>query len=134
MSAEALAVVLPPVQDGRVARRVLVVDDHQGFREAARRLLDAPGYEVVGEAETGEEAVEAARWLRPDVVLLDVQLPGIDGFAVAELLAQAESPPVVVLVSNRPRSAYRRRLQGAPAAGFISKPELTLASVEALVA
>ena len=123
------------VHDAGVAiRRVLVVDDHQGFRAAARRLLDSPGFEVVGEAESGEEAVEAARWLRPDLVLLDVQLPGIDGFAVAELLSQSDVPPTVVLVSNRPRSAYRRRLLGAPAAGFISKPELTLASVEALVA
>ncbi len=123
------------VHDAGVAvRRVLVVDDHPGFRAAARRLLDAPGYEVVGEAETGEAALEAARWLHPDLVLLDVQLPGIDGFAVAERLSLTETPPVVVLLSNRPRSAYRRRLQNAPAAGFISKPELTLASVEALVA
>lgn len=125
-----------PVEDTvRVApRTVLVVDDHAGFRAAARRLLDAPGFDVVGEAGTGEDAVEAVRTLRPDVVVLDVQLPGIDGFAVAELLASGEHRPTVVLVSNRPRSAYRRRLEDAPAAGFITKADLTLASLEAVVA
>ena len=62
---------------------VLVVDDHQGFRSRARLLLEADGYEVVGEAADGRSALAEARRLRPDLVLLDVQLPDLDGFEVA---------------------------------------------------
>ncbi len=68
-------------------KRVLIVDDHDGFRATARRTLETGGFEVVGEAADGEAALEAARELRPDVVLLDVQLPGIDGFEVSRKLS-----------------------------------------------
>jgi DNA-binding NarL/FixJ family response regulator len=74
---------------------------------------------------TGESAVEAARSLRPEVVLLDIQLPGLDGFAVAERLAAGAEPPVVVLISSRGEHTYRRRLAGSPARGFISKDEFS---------
>jgi DNA-binding NarL/FixJ family response regulator len=116
-----------------MARRVLVVDDHPGFRAAARRMLTAEGFEVVGEAPTGEAALDAAREHEPDIVLLDIQLPGIDGLAVAELLAELDPAPAVVLVSSRPAATYRRRLSAASVAGFIAKAELTGASVSALV-
>jgi len=65
---------------------LLIVDDHPGFRSLARRLLEAGGFEVVGEAADGHAAIAAARTLRPDVVLLDIQLPDIDGFEVTALL------------------------------------------------
>ncbi len=68
---------------------VLIVDDHPSFRLSARRMLEAYGYTVVGEAEDGERALAAAEELKPDLVLLDVQLPDIDGFEVAERLAAA---------------------------------------------
>ena len=70
-----------------MAATVLIVDDHPGFRAAARRLLELEGYHVVGEAQDGESAIVAARELRPDFVLLDVQLPDIDGFEVAERMS-----------------------------------------------
>ena len=76
-----------------MAWSVLIVDDHAGFRSGARALLEADGFDVLGEAADGESAVEQARRLRPQVVLLDVQLPGIDGFAVAESLAAEPSGP-----------------------------------------
>jgi DNA-binding NarL/FixJ family response regulator len=104
---------------------VLIVDDHQGFRLGARALLEADGFDVVGEAADGESAIEQARRLRPEVVLLDVQLPGLDGFAVAERLAAEPDAPLVVLVSNRGARAYRSRLARTPARGFISKEELS---------
>jgi DNA-binding NarL/FixJ family response regulator len=104
---------------------VLIVDDHAPFRERARALLEADGFRVVGEAADGDSAVEAARGLRPDVVLLDVQLPGLDGFAVAERLAAGADPPTVVLISSRGADAYRRRLRASPARGFIAKAELS---------
>ena len=76
-----------------MAWSVLIVDDHAGFRSSARALLEADGFDVLGEAADGESAVEQARRLRPQVVLLDVQLPGMDGFAVAESLAAEPSGP-----------------------------------------
>jgi DNA-binding NarL/FixJ family response regulator len=108
-----------------VSRTVLIVDDHDGFRAGARALLEADGFEVVGEAADGETALEAVFRLRPDVVLLDVQLPGLDGFAVAERLAAERDPPAVVLISSRAADAYRRQLATSPARGFIAKGELS---------
>ena len=104
---------------------VLIVDDHAGFRAGARDLLEAEGFEVLGEAADGESAVEQARLLRPQVVLLDIQLPGPDGFAVAERLAAEPAAPAVVLVSSRGRGAYRARLETTPARGFITKAEFS---------
>ncbi|MFF5288024.1 response regulator [Paractinoplanes globisporus] len=114
-------------------RRVVVVDDHEPFRALVRELLQSAGYEVVGEAGDGEQAVGACTRLRPDVVLLDVQLPGMDGFAVADRLAALDGPPVVVLISNRDVRAYRRRLLASPVRGFIHKPELSAAALAAML-
>src|SRR5690242_9853432 len=99
---------------------VVIVDDHPGFRSSARALLEAAGFEVVGEAGDGVSALAVVDRLRPRIVLLDIQLPGIDGFAVAERLARTGDPPTVVLVSTRDVSSYRRRLAGSPVRGFLS--------------
>lgn len=115
-------------------RTVLIVDDHAAFRERAQALLQGDGFDVVGEAADGEAAIEAARRLRPDVVLLDVQLPGIDGFEVAERLAAGPDPPAVVLISSRGADTYRRRLEGSPARGFIAKAELSGEGLSSLLA
>src|SRR5919198_2684751 len=101
--------------------RVLIVDDHADFREAASTLLETEGFVVVGAAADGDAAVAAAERLRPEVVLLDIQLPGLDGFAVAELLAGTSEPPAVVLISSREAAAYGRRLEAAAARGLIPK-------------
>ena len=118
--------------DSRV--RVLIVDDHADFRSSARALLAAEGYEVVGEAADGSSALLEAVRLRPAIVILDVQLPDVDGFIVAERLAATPDPPAVVLVSTRDESSYRRRLAETSARGFVPKAELSGASVAALVA
>jgi DNA-binding NarL/FixJ family response regulator len=120
--------------DFGVSRRVLIVDDHDGFRSFARALLNAEGFDVVGEAADAESALEAAAKLRPDLVLLDVQLPDGDGFEIAERLAAAAQPPAVVLVSTRDAASYRRRLATTTARGFIPKGELSGAALLALVA
>lgn len=109
-----------------VAPTVLIVDDHPGFRASATTLLSAEGWSVVGEAGDGVSALSAVRALRPSLVLLDVQLPDMDGFAVcAELQATCEHPPVVVLTSTREVGAFRRRLAGSAAVGFVAKADLS---------
>jgi len=108
---------------------VLIVDDHAGFRSAARRLLEEGGFDVVGEAGDGASAVAEVVRLRPELVLLDVQLPDIDGFAVAEQLPS--DGPVVMFTSSRGVASYRRRLEANPGWSFVPKSELT---VEALLA
>ena len=75
-----------------------------GFRSLARRLFTSGGFEVVGEAAEDHAAVTAARQLRPDVVLLDIQLPDIDGFEVTMRLRQNSAGPVIVLTSSRDRT------------------------------
>src|SRR5262249_1255054 len=112
-----------------VARTVLIVDDHADFRLLARELLTRAGYLVVGEAADGMAAVSAPESLRPGVVLLDVQLPDADGFAVAERLAQLGNPPVVLLTSSRDATSYRQRMAASSARGFIPKVELSAASL-----
>lgn len=109
-----------------MAQRVLLVDDHPGFRRMARRLLESGGYDVVGEAGTGAEAIATARLLGPDLVLLDVLLPDTNGVLVAEELAELEQPPSVILISSRLRSELAPLLSGARVLGFLQKDELTV--------
>lgn len=106
---------------------VLIVDDHPSFRASARALLEAEGFDVVGEAESGEEAVAAVDRLAPDVILLDVQLPDMDGFEVARRLTGGETGqgPCVVLVSSRDGSDYGTLVATSGACGFVPKAELT---------
>ena len=112
---------------------MVIVDDHAGFRSSARALLEAEGFDVIGEAGDGASALALVDLLRPRIVLLDIQLPDIDGFDVAERLARTGDPPAVVLVSTRGVSAYRRRLARSPASGFISKSELSGNALSTLV-
>jgi two-component system nitrate/nitrite response regulator NarL len=122
------------VCDDRCVRtRVLIVDDHADFRASAQALLEAEGFTVVGEAASGVAALAAVERLQPDVVLLDVQLPDLDGFAVSERLAAAAGGPRVVLTSGRSRATYGPRVDAAPACGFLAKAELSGASLAALV-
>jgi DNA-binding NarL/FixJ family response regulator len=116
-----------------VGPTVLIVDDHAAFRASARALLEAEGFEVIGEAADGAEAVAAVAGLRPNIVLLDIQLPGVDGLAVAEQLASGPDPPAVVLISSRAAVAYGPRLSETPARGFIPKSRLSGEALEALV-
>jgi DNA-binding NarL/FixJ family response regulator len=111
---------------------VLIVDDHAAFRASARALLQAEGFDVVCEAADGAEAVAAVAVLRPEIVLLDIQLPDLDGLTVAEQLATVPNAPAVVLISSRDAAAYGPRLQAAPARGFIPKSGLSGEALAAL--
>ena len=112
---------------------ILIVDDHPGFRVQARALLEADGFVVVGESQDGGSALRAARSLRPDVVLLDIGLPDVEGFEVARELALDGPPPFVVLTSSRDASSYGPRLANSRVLGFIPKDELSGAALRALV-
>jgi DNA-binding NarL/FixJ family response regulator len=104
---------------------VVIADDHPSFRASARAILQSEGYEVVGEAEDGESAIAATRELHPDVLLLDVQLPDMDGFAVCRQLQLNGGPPAVVLVSSRDACDYGCLITQSGARGFIPKAELS---------
>lgn len=119
------------VEDMR--RSVLIVDDHAAFRAVARELLEAGSFDVVGEAEDGASALARAAELRPDVVLLDIQLPDLDGFAVAERLAECGAPPAIVLISSRSATTFRRRLAANPSWSFIAKSDLSEDALAAAV-
>lgn len=112
---------------------VLIVDDHPSFRASARAILEADGFEVSGEAEDGESAIAAAGRLHPDIVLLDVQLPDLDGFEVARRLRSNGDGPCVVLVSSRDGSDFGPLVEGSGACGFVAKSELSGEAVNALL-
>lgn len=117
-----------------MALTLLIVDDHDEFRRFMVSALHEDGFDVAGEAADGESALTEADRLRPDVVLLDVQLPGIDGFEVARRLAASAHPPTVVLTSGRMASDYGHSIQDAPIRGFIPKQDLSATALTALLA
>jgi DNA-binding NarL/FixJ family response regulator len=116
-----------------MAITVLIVDDHPSFRASARMLLEAEGFEVVGEAPDGRTAIEAVGELRPQMVLLDVQLPDIDGFEVAARISANGSAPAVVLTSSRDVDDLGPLGERTNVRGFIPKSELSGAALEALL-
>jgi DNA-binding NarL/FixJ family response regulator len=110
--------------------RVIVVDDHAPFRANARELLELEGFDVVGEAADGASALALAATVAPELVLLDVGLPDVSGFDLAERLAASAT---VVLVSNRDRSEVTAGAAHSAAAGFIPKEELSGEVLQALL-
>ena len=113
--------------------RVLIVDDHPSFRASARVLLEAEGFEVVGEAADGAQAITEADRLRPEVVLLDVQLPDLDGFDVAARLTADDDAPAVVLTSSRDWSDSAELIVRSGARGFVPKDQLSGSALGALL-
>jgi DNA-binding NarL/FixJ family response regulator len=105
--------------------RLLIVDDHAVFRAVARQLLTMDGFDVVGEAADGAGAISATRDLEPDIVLLDVQLPDLDGFGVADQLSRLTGAPAVVLVSSRSGADYGVQVSRSAARGFLTKSDLS---------
>jgi DNA-binding NarL/FixJ family response regulator len=113
--------------------RIVLIDDHDVFRAEAHELLHAAGYVVVGEAPDAAHGLEEVRRQRPDAVLLDVQLPDEDGFSLAAHIAEEPDAPAVVLISSREAVDYGSRLDRSVATGFIHKPDISRATIEALI-
>ncbi len=113
---------------------VLIVDDHADFRAVARVLVTRGGFQVVGEAATGGEALAAAARLRPQVVLLDVGLPDIDGFTVSRELVRLDPTVKIVLCSVRGRGDYGPQVDTCGAGGFLTKSRLSAESFTSVVA
>jgi two-component system, NarL family, invasion response regulator UvrY len=112
---------------------VLAVDDHETFRVAARAVVAAtPGFELVGEAVSGEDAVATALRLSPDLVLLDVNMPDVDGLQTSRRLAGFQRPPVVVLVSAEEDAASEQEVAGCGAAAFVKKREFSPGTLRAV--
>src|SRR3954449_13039867 len=114
-------------------KTVVIVDDHPSFRSSARLLLESDGFEVVGEAATGQEGVDVALELRPDLVLLDVNLPDIDGFEVATRITADRRPPAGILTSSRDSTDFGPLVEKSGARGFVPKSELSGAALEDLL-
>ena len=114
-----------------MGRRAIVVDDHAAFRASARRLLELTGYDVVAEAGDGASGLALARDLQPELVLLDVALPDMSGFDVADALAGG--PSAIVLVSSRDPADLGRRARESGAVGFIPKDQLSEEAITAVL-
>ena len=111
---------------------IVIVDDDPRFRGIARRLLESEGFEVIGEAADGREALSVAGELEPDIVLLDVQLPDIDGIEVASQLTADGAGPAIVLTSTRDESDFGPQLQQSGARGFVPKGEISAERITSL--
>ena len=114
--------------------RVLIIDDNIAFRAAVRLLLERDGFVVVAEAGTGADGIREAKTHRPDLVLVDVQLPDFDGFEVAERLSGLDVAFDVILTSSLDSADFGALVAGSSALGFIPKAELSASAIQALLA
>lgn len=121
--------VMESPQPGTV--RVLIVDDQLPFREASRMVVEmTDGFEVSGEAENGEHAIALVEELKPDLVLMDVQMPGIDGIETTRRITSVPNPPVVVVMSTHESGDYVEVALAAGAVGFVPKSQFGLDTLD----
>jgi DNA-binding NarL/FixJ family response regulator len=123
----------PVINNAHVGARVFVVDDHVGFRESVRRLLEMEGYLVVGEAADGQTALLRMAELQPEIALVDVHLPDIDGLELASRLRKLVYPPSVILTSSHDGTDLLQFIATSGASGFVPKAELSREAIERLL-
>lgn len=119
--------------DAAVTKSVVIVDDHPSFRASARAVLESDGFDVIAEASDGTTALQLLRSLRPDVVLLDVQLPDMTGFDICRECGDLDHT-AVILVSSRDGADYGDLIERSGARGFIPKADLSGEAVHQLLA
>jgi len=121
--------------DSSMPIRFLVVDDSRSFLEAARRLLEREGLTIAGVASSCSEALQEARALRPDVVLVDISLGEESGFDVARRLAEdgRAGGPTVILISTHSEADFADLIAESPAAGFLPKSELSASAIRKIL-
>lgn len=117
-----------------MSRRVLIIDDNDAFRAAARQLLERSRFVVVAEAQNGQEAIREAQTHQPDLAIVDLQLPDFDGFEVAERLHTLDPAIRVILTSSLDGSDFGALVAGSNALGFVGKSDLSARAIEALLA
>jgi DNA-binding NarL/FixJ family response regulator len=122
-----------PADNLEVSPTVFIVDDHAAFRAGVRAVLEADGYHVVGEAPDGRRGLDAVQTLNPDVVLLDVRLPDMDGFTVAGRLAACGCGSAVIVTSSSDDPLYRERAHNSGARGFVAKHDVCGAALDRLL-
>ena len=111
--------------------RVLIVDDQLPFREASRMVVEmTDGFEVAGEADNGEHAIALVEELKPDLVLMDVQMPGIDGIETTRRITSTPNPPIVVVMSTHESGDYVEVALAAGAVGFVPKSQFGLDTLD----
>jgi DNA-binding NarL/FixJ family response regulator len=120
-------------QDLAMRRRILVIDDNAAFRRALGQVLDTHCFVVVATAATGASGVQLAREHEPDLVIVDVQLPDVDGFDVAEQLTQLDPTMEVILTSGLDSSDLGTLVTDSSARGFIPKAELSAQAIDSLL-
>jgi DNA-binding NarL/FixJ family response regulator len=132
-----LACRMSKMDDAEVVRvtpetvRVLIVDDQPPFREASRMVVEmTDGFEVSGEAENGEQAIALVKELKPDLVLMDVQMPGIDGIETTRRITSIPNPPVVIVMSTHESGDYVDVALAAGAVGFVPKSQFGLDTLD----
>lgn len=113
--------------------RLVIVDDDPTFLAAVRLLLESEGFEIVGEALTGLDGVAAAAENDPDLVLVDIGLPDIDGFEVAKRVAARDGAPPVVLTSIRSADDFATLVDDSPARGFVTKDDISGDALRAIL-
>ena len=116
--------------------RCVIVDDNASFRDEMRGLLEEEGIEVVGDAASVAQAVQRVALLRPDVVLVDIDLGGDSGFELARRMradAHRDAPPDVILISTHDEREYADLIAASPAVGFLAKTELSAAAIRGLL-
>jgi DNA-binding NarL/FixJ family response regulator len=111
--------------------RVLIVDDQLPFRDASRMVVEmTDGFEVAGEADNGEHAIALVEELKPDLVLMDVQMPGIDGIETTRRITSTPNPPIVVVMSTHESGDYVELALAAGAVGFVPKSQFGLDTLD----
>jgi DNA-binding NarL/FixJ family response regulator len=112
--------------------KILIVDDHEGVRRSLRSLLSSSDWSVCGEACDGFEAVEKARFIRPDLVIMDVSMPRMDGVAATRIIRREIPETAVIIISQNDPKLVAQQAAAVDARGWLSKSELGHALLPAI--